>query len=191
MAITDMIQEGHVSLIKAVDRIDWEKINESEDKEKTLKSFFSKRIKGSIRRQIDMNRGSIRIPEHKMNEIRKNFGKDRKMVEMFFNSIFLSIDANTKDENMIYQIPDKSEPYNVDMLNLYLKGLCRQHLSNKEYEVIRLSYGLDCTKHSASEIAKKLGINGTSSYVRVSQLKKQAVKTLIEKVDPTQILDLL
>ena len=40
MAITDMIQEGHVNLIKAVDRIDWERINESEDQEKTLKSFL-------------------------------------------------------------------------------------------------------------------------------------------------------
>ena len=29
MAITDLIQEGAVNLIKAVDRIDWEKINES------------------------------------------------------------------------------------------------------------------------------------------------------------------
>ena len=191
MSIMDMIQSGNMGLTQAVAKLDREKLKQSEDIEQTLKSFFSKRIKGSIRRQIDMNRGSIRIPEHKMNEIRKNFGKDKKMVEMFFNSIFLSIDANTKDENMVYQIPDKSEPYNIDMLNLYLKGLCRQHLSNKEYEVIRLSYGLDCVKHSASEIAKKLGINGTSSYVRVSQLKKQAVKTLIEKVDPTQMLDLL
>ena len=38
MAITDLIQEGSLNLIKAVDRIDWEKINESEDKEKTIKS---------------------------------------------------------------------------------------------------------------------------------------------------------
>ena len=56
MAITDMIQEGHLNLIKAVDRIDWDKINESEDQEKTLKSFLSKRIKGGIRREIDKNR---------------------------------------------------------------------------------------------------------------------------------------
>ncbi len=35
MAITDLIQEGSLNLIKAVDRIDWEKINDSEDKEKT------------------------------------------------------------------------------------------------------------------------------------------------------------
>ena len=41
MAITDLIQEGNLNLIKAVDRIDWETIKLSEDKEKTLKSFFS------------------------------------------------------------------------------------------------------------------------------------------------------
>ena len=104
MNIMDFIGFGHVGLVQAVKKLDYEKLKESEDKEKTLKSFLSKRIKGSIRRYIDMNRGSIRIPEHKLNEIRKNFGKDKKMVEMFFNSIFLSIDANTSDENMVYQI---------------------------------------------------------------------------------------
>ena len=54
----------------------------------------------------------MRIPEHKIEQIRKDGGKDKKMVAMFFNSIFLSIDANPSDENMVYQIPDKSDPYN-------------------------------------------------------------------------------
>jgi len=191
MSIMDMIQSGSLGLVQAVEKLDYEKLSESEDMEKTLKSFFSKRIKGSIRRQIDINRGSIRIPEHKLNEIRKNFGKDKKMVEMFFNSIFLSIDANPSDEDMVYQIPDNSEPYNIDLLNIYLKGLCQSHLSDKEYQVLRLSYGLDCEKHTATEIANYLGIEGSSSYVRVSQLKKQAVDTLIENVDHSQVLDFL
>ena len=191
MSVMDFIGFGHIGLVQAAQKLDYFKLGESEDMEKTLKSFFSKRIKGSIRRQIDMNRGSIRIPEHKMNEIRKNFGKDKMMVEMFFNSIFLSIDANPNDENMVYQIPDTSEPYNMDLLNLYLIGLLKSHLDNNEYEVLRLSYGLDCKKHSATEIAKKLGINGSSSYVRVSQLKKQAVDKLIENVDHSQVLDYL
>ena len=159
--------------------------------EKTIKSFFSKRIKGSIRRQIDKNRGTMRIPEHKINEIRKNFDKDKKMVEMYFNSLFLSIDASPSDEDMAYQIPDESEPYNMTMLNVYLKGLLKSHLDDQEYEVLRLSYGLDCDKHSASEIANKLGIKGSSSYVRVSQLKKQAVDKLIENVDHSQVIDYL
>ena len=189
MSVMDMIQSGSLGLVQAVSKLDYEKLRESEDMEKTLKSFFAKRIKGSIRRQIDTNRGSIRIPEHKINEIRKNFGKDKKMVEMFFNSVFLSIDANPNDEDMVYQIPDTSEPYNIDLLNVYLKGLCQAHLSDREYQVLRLSYGLDCDKHSATEIADYLGIEGTSSYVRVSQLKRQAVDKLIENVDHSQVLD--
>jgi len=192
MAITDMIQEGHVNLIKAVDRIDWEIMNASEDQEKTLKSFLSKRIKGGIRREIDKNRGQMRLPEHVTNDIRKNFGKDKKAVAMFFNSIFLSIDAGSRDDDDLFlQIEDTSEPYNQVFLNMYLTSLLKQHLTDKEFHVLRLSYGLDCEKHSAKEIAKFLEIEGTGAYVRVSQLKKQAVDKLIENVDHSQVLDYL
>ena len=194
MSIMDIMQEGNLSLIKAVRRIDWIKLNESDDIEKTLKSFLSKRIKGGIRRAIDINRGDMRIPEHKLNEIRRN-AKDEKMVAMFFNSMFLSIDdkpKNTDDEeNMIYQIADKSVPYNIGLLNIYLTGLLRKHLNEREYEVLRLSYGLDCDKHSANKIAEILNIEGSSAYVRVSELKKQAVDKLISSVDHSQVLDYL
>ena len=192
MAITDLIQEGNLNLCKAVDRIEWSMINESEDQEKTIKSFLSKRIKGGIRRAVDTNRGQMRLPEHVTNEIRKNFGKDKKMVAMFFNSIFLSIDAGTRDDDdMLYQIEDTSEPYNQEFLCMYLISLLKQHLNVNEFNVLRLSYGLDCEKQSAKEIAKQLGIEGTGAYVRVSQLKKQAVDKLIENVDHSQVLDYL
>ena len=191
MNILDLIQEGHVNLIKAVDRIDWETLAKSEDQEKTMKSFLSKRIKGGIRRAIDTNRGQMRLPEHVTNSIRKNFGKDKKAVAMFFNSIFLSIDATRDDDDMFMQIEDKSEPYNQEFLNMYLKALLKQHLTYKEYEVLRLSYGLDCDKHSAKQIAKNLEIEGSGAYVRVSQLKKQAVDKLIANVDHSQELDYL
>lgn len=193
LTINDLIQIGNEALTRAVDKLDWDKLVDSEDIEKTLKSFFSKRIKGHIRRRIDMARGDMRIPEHKLNEIRKN-PKDKKMVAMFFNSVFLSIDAqplNDEGENMMMQLPDKSEPYNIQFMNIYLKGLMSKHLKNDQYEVLRLSYGLDCVKHSAKEIAKILNIKGVSDYVRVSELKKQAVETLISNVDHSQVLDYL
>ena len=190
MDITDLVSCGYLGLCKAVNKLDKQMLQDSEDTEKTIKSFLAKRIRGSIRRQIDINRGDMRIPEHKYHEIRKNFGKDKKMVAMFFNSVFLSIDAKS-DDDMIYDIPDESEPYNKELLNLYLMSLLQRHLNDKEFQVLRLSYGLDCEKHSATEIANKIGIEGTSSYVRVSQLKKQAVDKLIENVDHSQVLDYL
>ena len=191
MDITDLIQEGSNGLCIAVDRIIWPTITEAEDPEQRLKSFLSKRIRGAIRRQIDINRGSMRIPEHKLNEIRKDFGEDKKAVQLFFNSVFLSLDKQDDETNMAYDIPDNAKEYNKDILLAYLKGVMMQWLNPKEYQVLRLSYGLDCDKHSAKQIAEVLGIKGTSSYVRVSQLKKHAIQKLTECVPHSQVVDYL
>jgi len=191
MSILDIMQEGYLNLIKAVDKIDWEKATKSEDVEASLKSFLAKRIRGGIRRAIDKNRGTMRIPEHKMEQIRKDGGKDKKMVAMFFNSIFLSIDAKPSNESMVYQIPDKSDPYNEQLLNAYLISLLNKHLEYNEVFVLSKSFGLDGDKWSAKEIAKSLDIKGVSAYVRVSELKKQAVQKLIDTVDHSQVLDYL
>ena len=107
--------------------------------------------------------------------------------------IFLSIDNNPDmdDENSMFQIPDQSEPYNIALLNAYLLGIMKEHLTEKEYDVIRLSYGLDCDKMSAKDIADKLEINGTASYVRVSQIKKEAIDKLVDNVPSEQVIDYL
>ena len=189
LSINDLLQEGNYSLTRAVDKLDWETVEKSDDVEKTLKSFFSKRIKGGIRRSIDARRGGMRIPEHKLNHMRKT--KDKKAVALFFNSVFLSIDAKINDEDIFNQIPDKSEPYNIQLMNLYLKSLMLKHLNKDEYEVLRLSYGLDCDKYSAKDIANELKIVGPSAYVRVSELKRHAVQKLIDNVDHSQVLDYL
>ena len=191
MSINDIIQEGNLNLTKAIDKIDWEKVSQSDNVEQTLKSFLSKRVRGGIRRAIDKNRGTMRIPEHKLNEIRKDGGKDKKMVEMFFNSIFLSVDAKPANEDMVYQIPDKSDPYNEQLLNAYLVSLLNKYLTDDEAYVLNKSYGLTGKKLSAKQIAADLGIKGTSDYVRVSELKKQAVQKLIDTVDHSQVLDYL
>ena len=138
LSINDLLQEGSAGLTAAVNKLDRTILAESEDQEKTIKSFLSKRIKGSIRRAVDMNRGEIRIPEHKLNEIRRN-PKDEKMVAMFFNSVFSSIDDKPNDEdNMAYQVIDKSEPYNIALLNTYLLSLMRTYLDERQYNVLRL-----------------------------------------------------
>ena len=128
----------------------------------------------------------MRIPEHKLNEIRKN--PDEKKVALFFNSIFASIDNNkNEEEKWAETIPDTSKEYNIDLLNSYLLGLIKQYLNYKQQEVLRLSYGLDCDKHSAPEIAKQLNVGS----VRISQIKKEAIDILIANTDASQVIDYL
>ena len=189
MSINDIMQEAFLSLTLAVDRIDWGMMNHNDDLERQIKGFVSKRIKGGVRRAIDMNRGDIRIPEHKINEIRKNEGKDKELVQMFFNSIFLSIDENEEENG--FEVEDKSKEYNLNILNKYILSLMRQYLNDREYDVLRMSFGLDCDKLPAKKIARLLDIQGVADFVRVSQIKREAIDKLIDNVDPDQVLDFM
>lgn len=192
VSLSDRIQFGHIGLIKAVDKIQWKQIAASKDPERTLKSYLAKRIRGAIRRATDANRSGMRIPEHKLNEIRNDFD-NYKNSELYFNSIFQSIDATIGDEdNMLMQIPDESDnPMKKENLSYKLRNIMMKHLTEKEYHVIRLSYGINCDKQSAKEIAQYLNMNGVSSYVRVSQLKKQAINKLKQVLDHSQVVDYL
>ena len=191
VSLSDRIQFGHIGLIKAVDKIIWKQIFESKDPERTLKSYLAKRIRGAIRRSVDGNRAGMRLPEHKLNEIRKNFNEDNSL--LFFNSMFESIDQQLDDENSyLYQIEDKSEdPYLHSKLHNMLRNIMLKVLTDKEYHVIRLSYGINCDKQSAKQIAHYLNMDGVSSYVRVSQLKKQAINKLKNSLTYSQVADYL
>jgi RNA polymerase sigma factor (sigma-70 family) len=186
LSINDLIQEGNSGLVKAVDKIDWLMIDESPDVEKTLKSFLSKRIKGAIRRRIDINKGNIRIPEHKLNEMRKN-PNNEDLNRLFFSSIFLSIEESPN----VGDILDDTKDYNIDLINTYVLSLMKNVLTDIEYNVVRLSYGLDCEKHSAKQIANLLGITGKRDYVTISETKTRAINKLIANVDNSQVIDFL
>jgi len=192
VSLSDRIQFGNIGLIKAVDKIDWKTIDASNDPERTIKSYFAKRVRGAIRRATDSNRSGMRLPEHKLNEIRNNF-EDENNSQLFFNSMFESIDHQLDDENsFLYQIEDKSEdPMRIEKLYNKLRNIMLKVLTDKEYHVIKLSYGLNCDKLSAQQIADKLNMKGSSSYVRVSQLKKQAINKLKSKMSYSQVTDYL
>jgi RNA polymerase sigma factor (sigma-70 family) len=188
MNLEDLIQEGAIGLIKAVDRFDIEFAESKDRPETSIKSFFSKRIKGAIRRGIDSNRAGMRIPEYKMSEIRKSNGEDRELVKIFFTSVFKSIDDHDDNQgSKYYNIPDRNTEYNVEMLNAVILSLMKSVLDKDEYEVVRMSYGLDCDKVPARAIARKLNITGSSCHVRVSYIKKRAISKLIEQVDISQV----
>lgn len=191
MNIDDLINIGNIGLIKAVDKIVWSRILESHNPEKSIKSFLSKRIRGSIRRGTDINRSPMRIPEHKLNDIRKGFEDDKEKQAMFYNSIFTSIDEQI-DDNMYMQVADESDnPLKIEVLHQKILNIMLKHLSDKEFHIIRYSFGLGCNKKSAKQIAEILGMKGTSSYVRVSQLKKQAIEKLKNVMDYSKLSEYL
>ena len=192
LSLSDCIQFGNIGLIKAVDKIQWKQIFDSKDPERTLKSYLAKRVRGAIRRATDANRSGMRIPEHKLNEIRKDFDNENN-ASIFFNSIFDSLDVQLDDENSyVYQIEDKSkDPLRKEKLHNVIRDFMLRYLTDKEYHVIRLSYGLGCDKISAKQIAAKLDMKGASSYVRVSQLKKQAIEKLRKVMKHSQVADYL
>tara|TARA_A100001515_G_scaffold116048_1_gene97719 strand:- start:323 stop:1075 length:753 start_codon:yes stop_codon:yes gene_type:complete len=192
ISLSDRIQFGSIGLTKAVDKIQWKQILISKDPERTLKSYLAKRIRGAIRRATDANRSGMRLPEHKLNEIRNDF-ENKKNSELYFNSMFQSIDANISDEeNMLMQIPDETEdPMKKENLSKKILNTMLMYLNQKEYYVIKYSYGINCDKLSAKEIADLLQMKGTSSYVRVSQLKKQAIDKLKQVLKHSQVVDYL
>jgi RNA polymerase sigma factor (sigma-70 family) len=191
MNVQDLMSMGEIGLVQAVDKITWSTITNSFDPEKTLKSYLAKRIRGAIRRGTDANRSPMRIPEHKLNDIRKGFEDDEEKQAIFYNSMFQSIDEAVEDD-MLPQFKDKGEdPMKKEILHQKLINFMLKFLSEKEFNVIRLSYGLGCDKLSAKQIAEKLDIKGSSSYVRVSQLKKQAIDKLKRSVNYSQVIDYL
>ena len=192
----DLIQEGTIGLSLAIDKINWVKLNDSNDQKIIITSFVSKRIKGSIRRALDINRSHIKIPEHKLIEIRKN-PNDFLMVEMYFNSIFQSLDKDfnssetndSNDSSKITQYEDRFKEYSIDVLNSMLFKLFEKYLTKLESDVLNLCFGLDGDKCSAKEIATVVGINGTSYNVKISELKKSAIQKLAKNIDKSEFYD--
>lgn len=198
--ITDMIQYGYIGLIKAVDKIDENILIDSDDPEKTIKSFISKRVKGTIRRAINIHRGDMKIPEYKLNELRAlNIDEEEydPRVQFFFNQIFESLDKWGYHQGMFsmhhheIEVIDTRPDYNIDIMNSYLLGIMKKFLTHQQYEVLRLSFGLDTPKFSALEIANLLDMNMATANVRVSQIKREAINKLIASVEPDQIFDLV
>ena len=66
----------------------------------------------------------------------KTTAKIKKWLQCFLIVYFYLLMLNLNDdENSMYQIPDKSEPYNIQLMNIYLVGLLKKHLNDKEFEV--------------------------------------------------------
>lgn len=185
MSLNDIIQEGNLGLIAAVDKIDWEQIELSEDPERSIMSFLSKRIRGAIRRNIDKNRSDIRVPEYKINEIRKNQSDEHQVTMLLFNTIFKSI----SDYNI--DIIPFEDDFDIEKLSAVFMEMVKKNLTETEFKIIDMSYGINRKKLTAQEIAEELGIEVNTASVRVSQMKRKTLDKLRENIKLETLLNLM
>jgi RNA polymerase sigma factor (sigma-70 family) len=192
--LEDLLQEGHNGLIQAVDKIDWAIVDASTEPDKTLNSFLSKRIKGTIRRAINNSRTNMRVPESEMNRLKKKSKEtndDEELINQFLKAIFLQLDnENEYGESYINNIVDPdtvSEPVNNEELN----KMIFKHLNEKEQVVIKRSYGIMIDKMKAKEIALEIGLKGENSQVRISEIKRDAIRKLYNNLDKNNFIKFL
>ena len=116
----------------------------------------------------------------KVKDIVQLLSKENQLIYFTKNSFELS----NKGISIVKNLSINMKKFSKSII--LIEGHCSSEGSNL--------YNQNLSEKRAEEVKKQLiqiGIEGNSSYVRVSQLKKQAVDKLIENVDHSQVLDYL
>ena len=177
--LNDLVQSGHEGLIRAWDKVDWPRIKASPNPKGELWSFLKKRIRWSIRREIDKHSMHISTPINKLEDSRNKLTKSANYLDKTIVNIFPKFFSNINYEPLY----NEGSSY----LSLQLEELIVDELEScvKNYDHIDILlrfYGIGFNKMTTKELAEKymcssnyisLIINRTKNKLKTEEFEKK------------------
>ena len=156
----DLLQEAYLIFLQAWEKIDWGKIEGSNEPENVLWAFLSKRIKDRLKRQVNVYVSGIRIPESQRRIQEEWFGIE-SLFPVFFGR---------------FEQPNTGEvtSWAIEKLAYALDQVMDEHLSFEEAQLLKKFYGVDYEKSTLRELAEDFNKNESA----LQNMKHRALKKL-------------